>query len=198
MNRARNILLWFVPLTIIIVALLASAFSPQLAWRRPVYIASGFAGVIGMALLLIQPMIAGQFFPGISAGRGRQIHRVAGGLLVFAVIGHVIGLWITSPPDMIDALLLRSPTPFSIWGVVAMWAIFGAALLAIIKARLSLRHRTWRVVHFAFAAVAGVCSVVHAMQIEGSMETVSKTALCVLVLWAIAKIGYDLRIWKLN
>jgi len=196
MNSARNILLWSVPLAVIIVAVVAAALSPQLAWRRPVYIASGFAGIFGMALLLIQPLLADRYFPGVSARRGRQIHRLAGSLLVIAVIGHVIGLWITSPPDMIDALLLRSPTPFSIWGVLAMWAIFGAAFLAIFKGRLNLRHQTWRAVHFTLATGASISSVVHAMQIEGTMETVTKTALCALVLWATAKVGYDLRIWK--
>jgi hypothetical protein len=48
-------------------------------------------------------------------------------VLVVAVVVHVGGLWITSPPDMIDALLLTSPTPFSAFGVIAMWAIFAVA-----------------------------------------------------------------------
>ena len=77
-----------------------------------------------------------------------------------------------------------------------MWAIFGAALLAIAKGRLRVRHQTWRIFHFALATTAVISSVVHAMQIEGTMETISKTALCALVLWATAKVGYDLRIWK--
>ena len=33
--------------------------------------------------------------------------------MAVAVVIHVAGLWITSPPDMIDALLFTSPTPFS-------------------------------------------------------------------------------------
>lgn len=33
--------------------------SPLIAWRDPVYILAGFAGVVGMALLLVQPLLVG-------------------------------------------------------------------------------------------------------------------------------------------
>jgi hypothetical protein len=46
----------------------------------------------------------------------------------------------------------------------------------------------------AIVIVAG--SVVHAMLIEGTMETISKAALCALVLAATVKVMVDLRVWK--
>ena len=107
-----------------------------------------------------------------------------------AVVVHVGGLWITSPPDMIDALLFASPTPFSPFGVIAMWAIFAVALLAAFRRRLGLR--AWRIVHMSLAVVIVAGSVVHAMLVEGPMETVSKAALCALVLAAAAKVMADL------
>ena len=113
-----------------------------------------------------------------------------------AVVIHVGGLWITSPPDMIDALLFSSPTPFSPWGVVAMWAIFAVALLAALRRRLGLRPRTWRIVHTLLAIVIVAGSAVHAILIEGAMETVSKAALCALVLAAATKVMVDLRVWR--
>ena len=76
-----------------------------------------------------------------------------------AVVIHVGGLWFTSPPDMIDALLFRSPTPFSPFGVIAMWAIFAVALLAAFRRRL--RPRTWRIAHMLLAIVIVAGSVVH-------------------------------------
>jgi predicted ferric reductase len=117
-------------------------------------------------------------------------------VLVAAVVIHVGGLWITSPPDMIDALLFASPTPFSPWGVIAMWAIFAVALLAALRRRLGLRPRTWRIAHMLFAIVIVVGSVVHGVLIEGTMETVSKVALCALVLAAAIKVMADLRVWR--
>jgi uncharacterized protein (TIGR03382 family) len=91
---------------------------------------------------------------------------------------------------MIDALLYASPTPFSPWGVTAMWAIFAAALLAIFRRRLRLR--AWRIAHMLLAIVIVAGSVVHGILIEGTMETVSKAALCVLVLAAAIKVLADL------
>ena len=113
-----------------------------------------------------------------------------------AVVIHVGGLWITSPPDMIDALLFSSPTPFSPWGVIAMWAIFAVALLAVFRRRLGLRLRTWRIAHMLLAIVIVAGSVVHGILIEGAMETVSKAALCALVLAATIKVMADLRVWR--
>lgn len=123
------------------------------------------------------------------------MHRWVGGLLVMAVVIHVGGLWITSPPDVIDALLFESPTPFSAWGVTAMWATFAVALLAALRHRLSLRPRTWRIGHMLLAVVIVVGSVVHALLIEGTMETVSKGALCALVVAATLKVMADLWAW---
>jgi predicted ferric reductase len=111
-----------------------------------------------------------------------------------AVVVHVAGLWITSPPDMIDALLFTSPTPFSPFGVVAMWAIFAVAILAALRRRLGLR--TWRIAHMSLAVVIVVGGVVHGILIEGTMETMSKVALCALVLAAAVKVMADLRVWR--
>ena len=116
--------------------------------------------------------------------------------MVAAVAVHVLALWITSPPDVIDALLFRSPTPFSAWGVIAMWVLFASALLAMLRKRLRLSPIAWRLCHTLLAAVIAVSSVVHAFLIQGTMGTVSKAMLCVLVLAAVAKVIADLRSWK--
>ena len=179
------------------VPLAVAAASPLLAWRQPIYIASGFAGVVAMALLLLQPLLAGSYLPGLQGRRGRRLHAWIGAGLVAAVVVHVAGLWLTSPPDVIDVLLFRSPTPFSVWGVVAMWAVFAAALLAAFRRRLRLRPKVWRLCHTALAAVIVSGSVVHAMLIEGTMGTLSKAALCALVLAAAAKVMVDRRSWTL-
>src|SRR3954466_1253574 len=189
MRLARVAVIWAALATAVCVPIAAAAASPLLAWRGPVYILAGFAGIIALGLMLVQPLLIAGYLPGLSAYRGRRIHHWIGGALVVAVVVHVGGLWITSPPDMIDALTFTSPTPFSPFGVVAMWAIFAAALLAFFRRRLGLR--TWRIVHMPLAAVIVVGGVVHAMLIEGTMETISKAGLCVLVLGAAIKVMAD-------
>lgn len=195
MSRSRKALIWLVLSVVIATPIAAAAMSPQLAWRGPIYILAGFAGVVAMTLLLVQPLLAGRYLPGLSLRRSRQAHRATGSLLIMAVLVHVAGLWITSAPDVIDALLFRSPTPFSLWGVLAMWTVFAAALLALLRRRLRLRLHIWRMAHTAFAALTVIGSVVHAMLIEGTMETVSKGVLCVLVVAVTAKLVIDLRFW---
>jgi len=190
-RSAWAILIWAALALAIGVPIAAAAFSPQLEWRGPVYILAGFAGIVALCVMLFQPLLIGGTLPGFSGRIGRRVHRWAGAALVAAVVIHVAGLWITSPPDMIDALTFTSPTPFSPFGVIAMWAIFAVALLALFRRRL--RPRTWRIAHMVLAAVIVAGSVVHGMLIEGTMETVSKAALCALVIAATVKVMVDLR-----
>src|SRR5262245_55810435 len=194
MRLAKVTLSWVALVAAICVPIAAAALSPLLAWRGPVHILAGFAGIFALGLMLVQPLLAGGYLPGLSGYRGRRAHHWIGGALVAAVVIHVAGLWFSSPPDMIDALLFTSPTPFSPFGVIAMWAIFAVALLAALRRRLGLR--TFRIAHMSLAVVIVVGSVVHGLLIEGTMETMSKAALCTLVLAAAIKVMADLRVWR--
>ncbi|UWQ20559.1 ferric reductase-like transmembrane domain-containing protein [Jannaschia sp. W003] len=181
---ARAALIWGALAAAIAVPLWIASTSPLLAWREPVYVAAGLAGVVGLACLLLQPLLATGALPGLGARRGRRVHRAAGVLLIAAILVHVGGLWVTSPPDVVDALLLRSPTPFSPWGVAAMWAAFAAAVVAVGRRRL--RPATWRRAHLALGAAVVGGTAAHALLIEGTMGTVSKAALCLLAVLATA------------
>jgi MYXO-CTERM domain-containing protein len=191
-RSAQLALIWVALAGAICIPIAAAAASPLLAWRGPVYILAGFAGIIALGLMLVQPLLIAGYLPGLSGRLGRRAHHWIGGALVVAVVIHVAGLWITSPPDMIDALTFTSPTPFSPFGVIAMWAIFAVALLAALRRRL--RPRTFRTAHMLLAIVIVAGSVVHGMLIEGAMETVSKALLCVLVLAAAIKVMANL--WR--
>jgi hypothetical protein len=192
-NLARAILTWVALALAVCVPIALASANPLLAWRGPIYILAGFAGIVGLGILLFQPLLIGGYLPALSGRLGRRAHRWIGGALVVAIVIHVAGLWITSPPDMIDALLLTSPTPFSPFGVIAMWVIFAVALLAALRQRLGLRPRTWRIAHLSLAIIIVMATVVHALLIEGAMEMISKAALCALVLAAVAKLMADLR-----
>lgn len=194
-GQARAILIWAILTAIVVLPIAVAATSPFLAWRDPVYIIAGFAGVVSMALLLLQPLLAGGYLPGLRAHRSRKVHVWVGTGLVAAVVVHVGGLWITSPPDVIDVFLFRSPTPFSVWGVVAMWAVFVAALLAALRRRIKLRPMLWRLFHMAFAMIVVVGGVIHALLIQGTMGTVSKAVLCALVLAAAVRVTVHFKPW---
>lgn len=184
LSQIRAIAVWMLLALVIAVPLAAAATSPYLAWRQPVYVGAGFAGIVALSLVLLQPLLAGGHLPGLRARRGRRIHRLVGSALVAAVVLHVAGLWMTSPPDVIDALTFRSATPFSTWGMIAMVAAFCAAGLALLRRPMRLRPRIWQVAHVTLGTVIAVGSVIHALLIVGTMETVSKAMLCILVLAA--------------
>jgi len=198
MTRTRLSVIWIAFAVIVAIPLVAAAMSPLLAWRSPIYIAAGFAGIVAMVLLLAQPLLIGGYLTFERTRLGQRAHRWIGRLLVLAVLVHVAGLWITSPPDVIDALLFVSPTPFSAWGVVAMWAVFAAALLATLRRRWRLPPKLWRLGHTALALVTVIGSVVHAVLIDGTMEPVSKALLCILAVLATLKVMADLRVWRVR
>lgn len=192
--RARSAFIWLALLLAIAIPIGAAAASPLLAWRDPIYIIAGFAGILALALLLLQPLLAGRLLPGMSPLKNRLIHRWVGLFLVVSVVVHVGALWITSPPDVIHALKFASPTPFSIWGVLAMWALFATALLAAFRRRLKLRPSTWRLAHSALALLIVSGTIIHALLIEGTMETFTKAVLRTLVAIVTLKVVYA--IWR--
>lgn len=161
-----------------------AAASPLQASREALWIFGGMAGVVALALLLVQPMLAAGLLPGSSIPTARRWHRWIGATIVSAVILHVFGLYLYSPDDISDALLLVSPTPFAVYGVVGLVGVVVTALLVAVRSRSGLRYVTWRIVHNAVSLVVVASSVVHAMLIEGAMGFVSKAILCVLVIAA--------------
>lgn len=192
MTGARAALVWAALGIALAVPIGLAATSPLLAWRSAVYIAAGLAGVLALALLLVQPLLAGGYLPGLRARAGRRLHAWVGAALLAAVVAHVGGLWLTSPPDVVDALLFDSPTAFSVWGVIAMWAVLGAALLAALRGRFRLV--VWRLLHAGLAVVVVAGTVIHALLIDGTMEPWSKAALCGLAAAALTKLIVDLRL----
>ncbi len=192
----RAALIWMAVGLAIGLPMLLAANSPLLQWRDPVYIVAGFAGVIAMGLLVVQPLLVGGYMPGLTGMAGRRTHRFVGGSLVLAVIVHVAGLWITSPPDVVDALLFMSPTPFSAWGVIAMWAVFAAAVTGVLRKRMGARLRVWRVLHTGLVATVVVGTGVHAVQIEGTMEPWSKAVLAILIVGVLIRVILVRRAWS--
>ncbi|MEM9438081.1 MAG: ferric reductase [Pseudomonadota bacterium] len=189
----RRFAIWAGLGALALVPVVLAAWSPYLAFRQPVYIIAGFAGIAALALMLFQPLLAAGLIPGIKPARSRRLHLRLGLALVLLVIIHVGGLWITSPPDVVDALLLVSPTPFSAWGVVAMWALFGAAFLALLRQRVS--PWVWRLSHSALVVIAVGATLPHAWQIEGTMEVASKALLMAAVVIALFWALFRRRVW---
>ncbi|MBU2991860.1 ferric reductase-like transmembrane domain-containing protein [Octadecabacter sp. 1_MG-2023] len=182
-NSAR-VWIWIALIAVSAWSLTVAASSPLLAYRNPVYIAAGIAGVVAMILLLVQPLLVGEALAGINGRPARGLHRVCGGALIAAVVLHIVALWVTSPPDVIDALSFNSPTPFSLWGVLAMWLLIATGVFALLRLWLRIPPRLWRRVHGAMGLLIVAFSVAHAVMIDGTMGTASKITLCAFALLA--------------
>ena len=171
---------------------IVAGFSPYLAYRGLPYIAGGFAGILALALLLPQPLLAAGYLPGVTPARAARWHRRIGTALVILVAVHVGGLYLTSPMDTVDVLLLRAPTPFSVHGFLAMWGVILTAGLVLMRRKVP--PRVWRWVHNGLALAIVITTAIHAARIEGAMEPVTKTILIAAVITAaIAALG-DLRL----
>jgi len=179
-----------------IVPVAVAAFSPYLASRDLPYLVGGFAGIVGLSLFFLQPLLPAGYFAGSEGSTGRRWHRWLGVAIVAAVALHVGGLYLASPEDTIDALLLVSPTPFSVYGVTAMWGVVATAVLVLLRRRLGLRNSAWRLIHNGLAAIVVVATVTHALQIEGAMEPISKWLLCMAVVAATGVALVDLRVLR--
>jgi predicted ferric reductase len=193
-RRVANLSIWIVLIAAMAVPVLLATASPYLAYRNFAYILGGFAGIIGLALFVVQPLLAAGYLPGAGIAEERRWHRWLGATIVACVALHLGGLFVTSPPDTLDALMLVAPTPFSVYGVVAMWGIVATALLVGFRGRLGLGNRAWNLVHNGLALVVVVATVVHALQIEGAMEIVSKWALCLLALATTGITLFEVRV----
>jgi predicted ferric reductase len=193
-RRFATFLIWLAQIAAVAVPVLMATASPYLAYRNFAYIVGGFAGIIALALLVFQPLLAAGYLPGPGVARERRWHRWIGATIVLCVALHLAGLFVTSPPDTLDALLLVAPTPFSVYGVVALWGILATAILVAVRGRLRIGYRSWSLVHNGLALVVVVATVVHALQIEGAMEYLSKWALCLLALATTAVTLTELRV----
>lgn len=189
-------LVWSLLASVIIGPVAIAAASPLLTGRDAIYVVAGIAGVVALALLVVQPLLAAGYLPGFPVIRGRRWHRWIGIGIVSAVTLHVLGLYLTSPADALDALLLRSPTPFSVYGVTAMWGVVLTAILVVTRRRQWLGNTSWRIAHNGLAVVVVVTSVVHALMIEGTMGSWSKLMLCACALAATVIVVLHLRVVK--
>ncbi len=176
--------IWAGLAVILLSPVLIAAASPLQEWRDAAYITGGMAGVIALSLLVLQPLLAAGYLPGLRLPAARKLHRLSGALLAVCIALHVGGLYISSPMDALDALLLVSPTPFSIYGVTAMWAVI--LTICIVTFRRRIRPGLWRIVHNGLALIIVVSTVIHAVMIDGAMGEWSKWLMCGLAIGATA------------
>jgi hypothetical protein len=88
-RRVSSALAWGSVAAVMIVPVAIAAFSPYLASRNMPYIVGGFAGIVGLSLLFLQPLLPAGYLAGSEGPAGRRWHRWLGVAIVVAVALHV-------------------------------------------------------------------------------------------------------------
>jgi predicted ferric reductase len=195
-GRLYTVTIWVVLAWAVIGPVAIAATSPLLGARTGVYIMAGMAGVVALALLFVQPLLATGFLPGLKVAQARLWHRWVGTGIAIGVALHVGGLYLISPSDALDALLLVAPTPFSIYGVIGMRSVVFTIILVVLRSRMGFGYNAWRIIHNGLSAIVVVTSVVHALMIEGTMGSLSKQILCFFVVAIMMIASLFLRVIK--
>lgn len=180
-GRMKALFIWAVLAACMAVPVGIAATDKLLLSRDVFWIIGGLAGSSALALLLIQPLLAAGYLPFTSLLMARRWHRWVGGLIVMAVGLHVGSLYLSSPEDTMDALLLVAPTSFSVYGVIGLASVALTAILVAFRLRSGLRYAAWRILHNALGLAVVVSTIAHAMLIDGAMGPISKAVLCALV-----------------
>lgn len=181
---------------LILIPLAIAVINPLQTSRNFAYIIGGLAGICALCILLVQPLLAAGYLTHTRLTDSRRWHRRLGTSLIFLVALHVVGLYLTSPDDMSDALILVAPTLFSLYGVIGLWALALTALLVTLRKRLPFTDMIWKTMHNLLAVVVVISSVIHAVMIDGAMGVLSKQLLCICIVIATGVITFHLRVLR--
>ncbi|WP_168201547.1 ferric reductase-like transmembrane domain-containing protein [Phreatobacter aquaticus] len=171
-------------LVLAVVPVIFAAASPLQRGREFLWFVGGMAGVVALSLLFVQPLLKAAAPPLLAPRDGVRWHRLGGMAIVGLVALHVGALYAYSPDDITDALLLTAPTPFSVYGVISLWCLVLTAVLAATRRALNFDQQLWSILHSVLAVAVVGAGAVHAIQIEGAMEDMSKIAICIAALTA--------------
>lgn len=186
---------WLVIAAVAIVPAVLAAASPLQRGREALYVVGGMAGVVAFCLVFVQPLVMARSPRLVGPAAALRWHRRIGLAIMGLVLLHVGALYVYSPEDVTDALLLVSPTPFSVYGVTGLVAVAATAVLAATRRRWPPGAvRVWRALHSLLAVVIVGAGAIHAMMIEGAMEERSKLALCIVAVVAVAVAAWQVNV----
>jgi hypothetical protein len=115
-TRLTAFFLWGVVIAAMVVPIALATTSPYLAYRGPLYIAAGFAGIVAMSLFVLQPLLACPVRALIAPATARRWHRIIGASILILILAHVVGLYFVSPPRHDRRLVAaRANMVFAVW-----------------------------------------------------------------------------------
>ena len=176
--------------TLILLPTLLAALSPLQVGRAPIWILGTLAGVLSLSLLVVQLLLPTAWLNLFFGEQNLGWHGVLGISVTGLVIAHIVGLYLYSPDDIGDALILAAPT-YSRFGVLSFWCLLLSVVLALTRHKLQLVYSDWQILHSALAVAIVGTAVAHVVLLQGSLDGFAEGLLCgsvvIAVLAAIAQ-----------
>jgi hypothetical protein len=175
--------------TLVMLPTLLAALSSLQVGRAPLWVLGTLAGILALSLLVVQVLLPTGWLNALVDKQNLRWHRILGVTITGLVITHIIGLYLYSPDDIGDALILAAPT-YSRLGVLSAWCLLLSVMLAFARHKLHLADSDWQTLHSAFAVAIVGTAIAHAMLLQGTLDGFAEGLLCgsagVAVLMAIA------------
>lgn len=176
----------WVLITLLLVAPAAlSLLSPLQVGRDFWWIVGALAGIVALSLVVLQVLLTTPWLIGILDTSTMRLHRLLGLAVAGVVIAHVLGLYLYSPDDVSDALVLAAPT-HSRLGVLSAWCVLLSVALALARRRLGLTYSDWQILHAALAVFVVATAVGHTLMIRGTLDGPLEIALCLAAVAAVS------------
>jgi predicted ferric reductase len=159
--------------------------SPLQAGREMAWVLGALAGVLALSLLTVQVLLPTPWLDRLLAGHEPRWHRTVGLTLAAIILAHVAGLYLASPDDIRDALVLAAPT-YSRLGVLSAWSVGFSIALALARRRLGLIYSDWQILHSALAVAIVTTAVGHTVMIRGTLDGPAELLACGAALVAVS------------
>jgi predicted ferric reductase len=181
----QGALLGFVGLPVLLAAL-----HPLQAGREPLWVWGTLAGVLALSLMVIQVLLPTGWL-NVALGESKwRWHRILGISVTGLVLAHVVGLYLYSPDDIGDALVLAAPT-YSRLGMLSLGCLLLTVALALVRHRLPLTLSDWQILHSVLAVAVVGTAVAHALLLQGTLDGFAEGLLCGSAIVAVLiAVGY--------
>jgi predicted ferric reductase len=170
---------------LLVVPAAAAVASPLQEGRDLTWVLGALAGVLALGLLIVQVLLPTPWLDAPLGGPGLRWHRWLGMGLAAVVVAHVLGLYLYSPDDVRDALVLAAPT-YSRLGVLSAWTVGLSVGLALARRRLGLTYSDWQILHSALAVAIVGTAVGHTVMLRGTLDGPVELGVCVATILAVS------------
>jgi predicted ferric reductase len=177
-------------LAFVILPVLLAALHPLQAGREPLWVWGTLAGVLALSLIVIQVLLPTGWLNLALGEQNWRWHRILGISVTGLVFAHILGLYLYSPDDIGDALVLAAPT-YSRLGMLSLGCLVLTVALALMRHRLPLTLSDWQIFHSVLAMAVVGTAVAHVLLLQGTLDGFAEGLLCgSAVVAVLMAVGY--------